>query len=155
LLPLGPRLHCRPEPHDCSRGVHERNLGIRRLYRARQEYTAAARTGSRTGRSLHGKVQNSVETQDKGSRVLERYAFHEKSLIKEQPRGVLKDGIIGTCEQFLDDLVIRINLKRRQKRRNVFLPIARSICCIFMEGSSSSETMQEGLSASRTEARTA
>ena len=35
-----------------------------------------------------------------------------------------------------------------------FWPMARSICCICREGSSSSETMQEGLSARRTEART-
>jgi len=63
---------------------------------------------------LNGKVQDTVQTLNKGCWILERNAFHEESLIKKQPRRVLKNGIIGTRKQFLDDLVVRIDLKRGQ-----------------------------------------
>jgi murein DD-endopeptidase MepM/ murein hydrolase activator NlpD len=43
---------------------------------------ADARTRSRPDWSLNGKVQNSVETLNKGGGILERYAFHKKSLVK-------------------------------------------------------------------------
>src|SRR5260370_27518367 len=102
---------------------------------------------------LNRKTQYAVETLNEGGGFRQRHPFHKQSLLKKHPCGVLGDGIVGTCEQFPDDLVIRIDFKGGLGRRNVLL--ARSICGICKAGSSSLETIQAGLSASRTEVRTA
>ena len=56
---------------------------------------AAGLAHGRMERKLNGTVQDAIETLNKGAGVLERYAFHQKGLVKKEPGGVLGDGIVG------------------------------------------------------------
>ena len=59
---------------------------------------------SRTAVGLDGLVENAVEALDKCGGIFECDAFHQQSLIEEQPRSVGHPCVLWVGEKFLDDL---------------------------------------------------
>ncbi len=71
--------------------------------------------------ALNGLLEDAVQTLDEIRGILERYALHQQSLVKKQPRGILCNSILWTGQQLLHDLVIGIDLERGLRRGKVLL----------------------------------